>query len=67
MKEGTAAVTANTAPCASHGEPDRRTRHTSIAPSAPAGGRLGWVDIARALAMLAVIFGHVGTETMGAG
>ena len=67
MKEGTAAVTANTAPCASHGEPDRRTRHTSIAPSAPSGGRLGWVDIARALAMLAVIFGHVGTETMGAG
>ena len=62
MKDGMSAVTAAAVPRAvSCGGLDRRT------PTAPAGGRLGWVDIARALAMLAVIFGHVGTESVGAG
>lgn len=62
MKDGTSVVTAAAVPRAvSCGGLDRRT------PTAPAGGRLGWVDIARALAMLAVIFGHVGTESVGAG
>ncbi len=62
MKDGMSAVTAAAVSRAvSCRGLDRRT-HT-----APAGGRLGWVDIARALAMLAVIFGHVGTESVGAG
>ena len=62
MKDGMSAVTAAAVPrTVSCGGLDRRT------PTAPAGGRLGWVDIARALAMLAVIFGHVGTESVGAG
>ena len=33
----------------------------------PQTERKGWIDIARALAMIFVIFGHVGNETVAAG
>ena len=32
----------------------------------PQTERKGWIDIARALAMIFVIFGHVGNETVAA-
>lgn len=64
MRNGTdAAQTA--APDASSAPPGQSIG--AAAAGSRSAGRLGWVDIARALAMLAVIFGHVGTESVGAG